>query len=188
MEGCALLHGNVLETNIPTIGEKGFSFEKIIRWSTGRTAPKAASASSSSTTTSEALLPPPPPPPPLLPGEHKAIDFLYACMELDPKRRISAQDALEHPFLATLVADDDELVEDGEMAPKDQLAAAGIGGGGAGGHHGLTHHTHHEADAQAVHGHEHEHGEAAGQEREMEGDGEGEGEGQETDDQNDVVD
>ncbi|KAL1837798.1 hypothetical protein VTJ49DRAFT_3385 [Mycothermus thermophilus] len=75
MHSTALLHGCMFETNIPTIGRSGFSFEAIIQWS--RDQPKAK-----------------------LPEEEKvAVEFLSRCMELDPARRISAEEALQHEFL-----------------------------------------------------------------------------------------
>ncbi|KAI9758271.1 MAG: Condensin complex subunit [Chaenotheca gracillima] len=102
MRACALLHGAVYECSIPTIGDKGFSFEKIVLWSTGRSRKDAAGE---------------------VPEENKidleemqAIAFLSRCMELDPNKRISAAEALKHEFLAdaeqeqeTDQADDDEL-------------------------------------------------------------------------------
>jgi cell division control protein 7 len=75
MQQTAFLHGCVFETNIPTIGKSGFSFEAIIQWS--RDQPKVP-----------------------LPEEEKvAVEFLSRCMELDPAKRISAEEALQHEFL-----------------------------------------------------------------------------------------
>lgn len=82
MRACGLLHGTVFETNIPTIGDRGFSLEKIILWSTCRTKEQRESGEA------------------LTAGEKEAIKFLERCLELDPKKRISAKEALEHPFLA----------------------------------------------------------------------------------------
>ena len=32
MKAAAVLHGQIFETNIPTIGEKGYGWEKLIKW------------------------------------------------------------------------------------------------------------------------------------------------------------
>lgn len=77
MRQAGLLHGCVLETNIPTIGQQGFSLEKIILWSTCRGEDK-----------------------PLTDEERLAVRFLERCLDLDPAKRISAAEALEHEFLA----------------------------------------------------------------------------------------
>lgn len=79
MKSCAYLHGAVFETNIPTIGKSGFTLEKIIMWS------KAVSSLSSE--------------------EKLAVALLERCFELDPNKRISAKEALEHDFLRV---DDEE--------------------------------------------------------------------------------
>ena len=39
-----------------------------------------------------------------------ALDFLDNCMELNPQNRISAAQALQHPFLSS--AEEDEGLED----------------------------------------------------------------------------
>ena len=77
MKAAGLLHGCVFETSIPTIGQQGFTIEKIILWSTcrGEDAPLTA-------------------------DERLAIEFLTRCLELDPSKRITAEQALEHEFLA----------------------------------------------------------------------------------------
>ncbi|KAL9122083.1 MAG: hypothetical protein Q9187_001367 [Circinaria calcarea] len=82
MKACALLHGSVFECTIPTIGEKGFTLEKIVLWSTCRSRESKDGQET------------------LSPGEKQAIAFLERCLELDPRKRISAQEALEHDFLA----------------------------------------------------------------------------------------
>lgn len=76
MKAAGLLHGCVFETTIPTVGQQGFSMEKIILWSTCRTDDR-----------------------PLAPDEKLAVRFMERCMELDPTRRITAEQALEHEFL-----------------------------------------------------------------------------------------
>ena len=76
MKAAGLLHGCVFETTIPTVGQLGFTLEKIIMWSTCRGDDK-----------------------PLTDEEKLAVKFLERCMELDPSRRITAEQALEHEFL-----------------------------------------------------------------------------------------
>ncbi|KAG7039721.1 cell cycle protein [Colletotrichum scovillei] len=83
MKQAGLLHGCMFETNIPTVGNAGFSLGKIILWSTCRTDGGKDGQ----------------PGIPLTDEEKLAVDFLERCMELDPARRISAKDALEHEFL-----------------------------------------------------------------------------------------
>lgn len=89
MRDTALLHGQVLQTNLPTVSEAGHRWEKIIQWCTGRSSKKGSDGTGDISS-----------------EEQGAIDFLKCCLELDPDRRISAAEALQHPFLA---------VEDGEQ-------------------------------------------------------------------------
>jgi cell division control protein 7 len=42
--------------------------------------------------------------------ESMAVDFLELCMELHPHKRLSASEALRHPFLST--AEEDEQLDD----------------------------------------------------------------------------
>ncbi|KAK0736696.1 kinase-like domain-containing protein [Apiosordaria backusii] len=77
MKEAGKLHGCAFETTIPTIGSGGFSFERIILWSTCRS-------------DSEKTLPA---------DEKMAVEFLKRCLDLDPRHRISAEEALEHDFL-----------------------------------------------------------------------------------------
>ncbi|KAH7122943.1 serine/threonine protein kinase Hsk1 [Dactylonectria macrodidyma] len=92
MKAAALLHGCAFETSIPTVGQQGFSMEKIILWSTCRTDDK-----------------------PLTPDEKLAVRFLERCMELDPSRRITAEQALEHEFLRVDALASQELGDEDEM-------------------------------------------------------------------------
>ena len=80
MKACAMLHGNVFECTIPTVGEKGYPLEKLIVWATCRTNEAGGDTQ-------------------LDPGEKAAIKFLDRCLDLDPKKRISAEEALQHEFL-----------------------------------------------------------------------------------------
>ncbi|KAI1385155.1 kinase-like protein [Hypoxylon trugodes] len=82
MKQAGQLHGCVFDTNIPTIGERGFSFEKIMLWSTCRS--DGGKDGKQNQLTEE---------------EKGAIEFLSRCMDLDPMRRISAEEALKHEFL-----------------------------------------------------------------------------------------
>ena len=86
MAACALLHGEIFECSIPSIGEKGFPFEKLILWSTCRTNERDLDFNA---------------------GELLAIRFLERCMELDPKKRISAKEALEHEFFTADLKQDE---------------------------------------------------------------------------------
>ena len=82
MKACALLHGSVFESTIPTIGERGYTWEKLILWSNCRGKDHGESGAE------------------LAPGEKQAIKFLELCMELDPEKRMTANEALEHEFLS----------------------------------------------------------------------------------------
>ena len=46
---------------------------------------------------------------PLTAEEKLAVSFLDRCFELDPSKRISADEALEHPFLLEVHQEDDEI-------------------------------------------------------------------------------
>ncbi|CRK24036.1 hypothetical protein BN1708_003727 [Verticillium longisporum] len=85
MRAAGALHGCMFETNIPTIGLSGFSLEKLVLWSTCRS-PNDREGD--------------PRGQPLNEEEKMAVSFLERCMDLDPAKRISASDALDHPFLA----------------------------------------------------------------------------------------
>ncbi|MCJ1388966.1 hypothetical protein MMC18_001818 [Xylographa bjoerkii] len=80
IKACAMLHGNVFECTIPTVGEKGYPLEKLIVWATCRVNEAGGETQ-------------------LDAGEKAAIKFLERCLELDPKKRISAEEALQHEFL-----------------------------------------------------------------------------------------
>ena len=44
------------------------------------------------------------------PEQALAFEFLDLCMELDPQKRISAANALRHPFLSNV--EEDQLLDD----------------------------------------------------------------------------
>ncbi|KAI8624150.1 kinase-like protein [Xylariaceae sp. FL1651] len=96
MKQAGQLHGCMFDTTIPTISNQGFHFEKIMLWSTCRS--DGGKDGVSNTLTEE---------------EKGAIAFLNRCMDLDPTRRISAEEALQHEFLQV---DADE----GEVEPEDE--------------------------------------------------------------------
>jgi cell division control protein 7 len=79
MKETALLHGQVLHTNIPTMSGQGHSWEKIILWCNNRNKSEDGG---------------------LTEDEQEAVEFMKCCLELDPTKRITAQAALEHPWLA----------------------------------------------------------------------------------------
>jgi len=85
----SMLHGQVMQTNIPTISENGHSWEKIILWCTNRSKKDGG----------------------LTAEELEAVDFMKECLELDPSKRISASQALQHPFLYSdeIRNNDDEM-------------------------------------------------------------------------------
>lgn len=91
MKYCALIHGAMFQTNIPTIGSQGFSLEKIILWSTCRNQSVAGRCED-----------------PLSKEELLAVNFLEKCLELDPVKRFSAQEALKHEFLQLDTNTDDK--------------------------------------------------------------------------------
>lgn len=83
MKETALLHGQVFETNIPSYSENGHTLEKIILWCTGRSGKDEVTGLKQE----------------LKPDEKEAVAFLYQLLECDPSKRITADEALEHPFL-----------------------------------------------------------------------------------------
>jgi cell division control protein 7 len=98
MKHCAYLHGTSFETTIPTIGQAGFSLEKIILWSTCRNDGGKGGAEE-----------------PLTDDEKLAVSFLECCFELDPNKRISAVEALEHPFLNEDLSKEEDYTDEDEI-------------------------------------------------------------------------
>ncbi|KAF2157815.1 kinase-like protein [Myriangium duriaei CBS 260.36] len=84
MSQAAILHGQVLQTNLPTLSDSGPGWEKILVWCLNR---KKGTK--------------------LSPEELEAVDFMDLCLQPDPAKRISAKEALEHPFITN--RDVDEL-------------------------------------------------------------------------------
>lgn len=82
MKDIALMHGQVMHTNLPTLTENGHSWEKILLWCTGRNKRGADGYGGMSN------------------EELDAIEFMSCCLELNPAKRMTAADALKHPFLA----------------------------------------------------------------------------------------
>ena len=91
MRQCAMLHGTVLECTIPTIGKHGFALSQIVQWS----------ASTRTSDDGEDLDP----------EVREAVKFLELCLELDPRKRISARAALANDFLAEQTLSDTEPEE-----------------------------------------------------------------------------
>jgi cell division control protein 7 len=92
MKQTAYLHGTSFETNIPTIGANGFTLSKLVLWSTCRNDERGVNDESYK----------------LSEGERLAVSFLERCLELDPNKRISAVEALQHEFLAESGMTEDE--------------------------------------------------------------------------------
>lgn len=82
MKAAAALHGQIFETNIPTIGERGYSWEKLVKWSSCVED--------------------------LTESEQQATRLLAGLMELDPSKRLSADEALQHEFFTSPVHHDVE--------------------------------------------------------------------------------
>jgi cell division control protein 7 len=89
MQASAAQHGQIFESNIPTIGEKGFTLAKIVRWASCREKEEDA----------------------LHDGELQAVSFLERLLEMDPQKRVSAREALRHEFFTAPVEDEFEAAE-----------------------------------------------------------------------------
>lgn len=89
MQAVAAMHGSVFETNIETIGERGFTLEKIVLWSSCREKDTEG----------------------LHAGEEQAVKLLDGLLELDPRKRLSASEALRHDFFTNPVEDELERQE-----------------------------------------------------------------------------
>ncbi|KAK2877833.1 hypothetical protein FQN49_001151 [Arthroderma sp. PD_2] len=91
MQRAAAEHGQVFDTNIPSIGEKGYTLARIVQWSscvdelTGR--------------------------------EKQAIRLLNHLLDLSPKTRYTALQALQHSFFQNPQGDDLPWGEDEQEEP-----------------------------------------------------------------------
>lgn len=85
MRETALLHNQVFETNIPSYGENGHGWDKIVLWCTNR-------GGRDEKTGRRAYE--------LRPDEKEAVAFLDELLQCDPHNRITAAEALQHPFIA----------------------------------------------------------------------------------------
>ncbi|KAL2441491.1 Cell cycle serine/threonine-protein kinase hsk1 [Exophiala dermatitidis] len=89
MQTVAAMHGQLFETNIETIGERGFTLDKIIIWASCREKEHDT----------------------LRAGEAQAVSFLQGLLELDCHKRLSAKEALQHEFFTAPVEDEEERAE-----------------------------------------------------------------------------
>ncbi|KAK9355412.1 kinase-like domain-containing protein [Lipomyces doorenjongii] len=87
ISACARLHGSIFDTNIPTVPDRGFKLEDIVDWAVTGTDIDETEASTRSLVIED-------------PEKDLVFDFLTKCLEVDFRKRISAQDALRHQFLA----------------------------------------------------------------------------------------
>jgi len=97
MREISLLHGQVFETNIPSYTEQGHGFEKIILWCTNRSGRDEQGRKNQ-----------------LIGEEKEAVLFLERLLECEPTRRITAEEALRHSFVARAGEDgegDEEMVD-----------------------------------------------------------------------------
>lgn len=101
MKNAAVMHGQIFETNIPTIGEKGYSWEKLVKWSS---------------CVEE-----------LTESEKQATRLLAGLMELDPSKRLSAKEAMQHEFFTSPINHDIEWggPEDSADSGKEEEADKG---------------------------------------------------------------
>ena len=113
-EACALLHGAVFETTIPTIKENQCSFETLIEWCRKGYRLRNTPTSSDRSGTLKKLQKPNERKEPsfFTEEELKAIDFLKLCLEMNPHYRISAAEALRHPFLANVSLEEPALEQE----------------------------------------------------------------------------
>lgn len=86
MKNCAFMHGAVFECSLPTVGEKGFSLEHIVHWSRQDEEE-------------------------LSPEIKDCVRFLERCLELDPRKRISARTALASDWLSENTDPESEVDE-----------------------------------------------------------------------------
>ena len=100
MKAVAAMHGSIFETNIESIGDRGFTLEKIISWASGRVPHQG----------------------PLHTGEKQAVEFLEGLLELDPGRRWSAKEALNHEFFVAPVEDEFEKAEREQLEEAEEEA------------------------------------------------------------------
>ncbi|KAL8737702.1 MAG: hypothetical protein Q9181_001420 [Wetmoreana brouardii] len=91
MKACSLLHGAIFESSLPTIGEKGFQLKQIVQWSVSNHKPDEMAD--------------------MDPEIMQCVNFLELCLELDPRKRISARKALATEFLAEETVDDGDVDE-----------------------------------------------------------------------------
>ncbi|ODQ68209.1 kinase-like protein [Nadsonia fulvescens var. elongata DSM 6958] len=94
MKSCALLHGLVFETNIPTIHATAYTLEELIDWCNNTTKNRRSTSSGggghiSKFTSSDSTW-----------EEKLTMDFLRMCLKLDYRKRLSASDAMRHQFLS----------------------------------------------------------------------------------------
>ncbi|CAI6335146.1 unnamed protein product [Periconia digitata] len=94
MRETAFLHGQVFETNVPSYSEHGHTLEKIILWCTGRTSSDKGAPKKE-----------------LSDEEKEAAAFLYRLLECDSAKRITADEALHHPFI-TKAYEENEAEQD----------------------------------------------------------------------------
>ncbi|CAO1602747.1 Cell division control protein 7 [Xanthoria calcicola] len=87
LKACAQLHGTVFECSLPTVGDKGFLLKQIVQWSVSTVRPEEKEA--------------------IDPELMECINFLELCLELDPRKRISARKALASDFLRDEDEEDD---------------------------------------------------------------------------------
>jgi cell division control protein 7 len=85
-----LMSDCTFDATLPTLSDKSMPFIKVVQWAKGDLRDSDPD-----------------------PEQRQAFEFLDLCMELDPNRRVSAEEALQHPFLSSAEEDqhlDDEII------------------------------------------------------------------------------
>ncbi len=91
MKACAILHGSMFECTLNTVGEKGHTLGRLVKWSTSTDPPDNGES--------------------LEPDVKETVKFMELLLELDPRKRISARAALASDFLAEETYDETEADE-----------------------------------------------------------------------------
>lgn len=103
MEECALLHGSVFETNITSIKDNPIQLDVLVEWCLTGYKPRREEAITAQRARAQMRKKGEKGPfknPALRPDELEAVEFMKTLLEPNYHLRLSAEEALQHPFLA----------------------------------------------------------------------------------------